>query len=207
MNNLLKLQAVLRRSSYLLQKQQPQRPLQTIITFAFNGSKCNTFATKTLSTSEDSYVEFMGNWPNEEKHYFLQDMRILANFISEDQEQQLLNEIEPYIKRLRYEFDHWDDAIHGFRETERKHWYPENRKIIDKIQHTGFADEVMPFVHVLDLSSEGVIKPHVDSTRYCGNTIAGLSLLTDSVMRLARIDEKKYQQNYQSNGQEEYHNL
>lgn len=30
--------------------------------------------------------------------------------------------------------------------------------------------------------------------QYCGTTIAGISLLSDSVMRLVRTDEKKYQQ-------------
>lgn len=39
-------------------------------------------------------------------------------------------------------------------------------------------------VHVLDLAKEGEIKPHVDSVKFCGDTIAGLSLLSPSVMRL-----------------------
>ena len=39
-------------------------------------------------------------------------------------------------------------------------------------------------VHVLDLAREGEIKPHVDSVKFCGDTIAGLSLLSSSVMRL-----------------------
>jgi alkylated DNA repair protein alkB homolog 7 len=39
------------------------------------------------------------------------------------------------------------------------------------------------------LAEDGHIKPHVDSVRFCGNTIAGLSLLSDSVMRLIRTTE------------------
>lgn len=35
-----------------------------------------------------------------------------------------------------------------------------------------------------------MIKPHVDSVRYCGSTIAGISLLSDCVMRLVRVDEE-----------------
>lgn len=46
----------------------------------------------------------------------------------------------------------------------------------------------MAHVHVLDLAKEGEIKPHVDSVKFCGDTIAGLSLLSSSVMRL--IHEK-----------------
>lgn len=35
----------------------------------------------------------------------------------------------------------------------------------------------------------GFIKPHVDSTRYCGNTISGISLLSDSVMKLVQTSD------------------
>ncbi|XP_075158333.1 alpha-ketoglutarate-dependent dioxygenase alkB homolog 7, mitochondrial isoform X2 [Haematobia irritans] len=111
-------------------------------------------------------------------------MRVLSDFITKEEETKLLEEIEPYMKRLRYEFDHWDDAIHGFRETERKHWYPHNRQVLERVRIEGFQEEIMPYIHILDLAAEGVIKPHIDSTRYCGHTIAGISLLSDSVMRL-----------------------
>lgn len=37
-------------------------------------------------------------------------MIIQEDFISEQEEQSLLSEIEPYMKKLRYEFDHWDDV-------------------------------------------------------------------------------------------------
>lgn len=46
-------------------------------------------------------------------------------------------------------------------------------------------------VHVLDLDSKGYIKPHIDASRYCGDTIAGLSLLTDSVMKLVHDKQKE----------------
>ncbi|XP_034481814.1 alpha-ketoglutarate-dependent dioxygenase alkB homolog 7, mitochondrial isoform X2 [Drosophila innubila] len=121
-------------------------------------------------------------------------MRIIPDFISETEEKQLHEEIEPYMSRLRYEFDHWDDAIHGFRETERKKWYPTNRDVLERVRQVAFEGAIMPYVHVLDLAADGVIKPHVDSTRYCGNTISGISLLSDSVMRLVRADAEKYQQ-------------
>lgn len=37
-------------------------------------------------------------------------MTVHNDFISEAEEASLLNEIEPYMKRLRYEFDHWDNV-------------------------------------------------------------------------------------------------
>ncbi|XP_030571130.1 alpha-ketoglutarate-dependent dioxygenase alkB homolog 7, mitochondrial isoform X2 [Drosophila novamexicana] len=138
---------------------------------------------------------FHGVWPPTERRDFEQHMRIVPDFISEAEEKQLHEEIEPYMSRLRYEFDHWDDAIHGFRETERKKWYPKNRELLERVRQVAFNGEIMPYVHILDLAPDGVIKPHVDSTRYCGNTISGISLLSDSVMRLVRADAEKYQQN------------
>lgn len=40
--------------------------------------------------------------------------------------------------------------------------------------------------------------------KYCGSTIAGLSLLSDSVMRLVRTDETKYLQTKEGTNTEEY---
>lgn len=45
-------------------------------------------------------------------------------------------------------------------------------------------------IHVLDISKEGYIKAHVDSIRFCGDTITGLSLLSSSVMRLVNEEDK-----------------
>lgn len=102
--------------------------------------------------------------------------------MTEPEEEALFAEVDPYMKRLRYEFDHWDDvslmqvyintfssrqqqAIHGFRETERQKWYPDNKKIIDRVNATAFIGSILPHIHVLDLADKGVIKPHVDSSR------------------------------------------
>jgi hypothetical protein len=37
-------------------------------------------------------------------------MKVLENFLTSDEEEEFLKEIEPYLKRMRYEFDHWDDV-------------------------------------------------------------------------------------------------
>jgi hypothetical protein len=39
-------------------------------------------------------------------------MIVKEDFLSEQEETSLLGEIEPYMKRLRYEFDHWDDVCY-----------------------------------------------------------------------------------------------
>jgi len=115
------------------------------------------------------------------------DMIVERYFISEKEEQSLLGEVERYMKRLRYEYDHWDNAIHGFRETEKKAWNEDNSAILQRVKDLAFPTHASPiaYVHVLDIAKEGYIKPHVDSVRFCGSTIAGLCLLSPAVMRLA----------------------
>ncbi|XP_074104339.1 alpha-ketoglutarate-dependent dioxygenase alkB homolog 7, mitochondrial isoform X2 [Cotesia typhae] len=129
------------------------------------------------------------NWRTE----LLATMRIFQNFISPEEEDSLFREVEPYMKRLRYEFSHWDDAIHGYRETERAKWNEENSKIIERVKAMAFPPGMpeLGLVHVLDLAAEGKIKPHVDSVRFCGDIIAGISLLSDCVMRLTQVGNEK----------------
>ncbi|KYQ51035.1 putative alpha-ketoglutarate-dependent dioxygenase ABH7, partial [Trachymyrmex zeteki] len=156
-------------------------------------------------------------------------MKVLPNFISEKEEDVLVQEVDPYMKRLRYEFSHWDNviaflylnnfvlnyqyfeslqAIHGYRETEWKKWSKDSSQILDKVRTKAFSPEMiqLSLVHILDLAPEGWIKPHIDSVRsrtiftihfvlytyfFCGGIIAGLSLLSDSVMRLAMEGHEK----------------
>ncbi|WAR24911.1 ALKB7-like protein [Mya arenaria] len=120
------------------------------------------------------------------------DMKVIKDFISEEEEQQILTEIEPYLKRLRYETAHWDDAIHGFRETEKSKWTEKNNAIIQRVRDVAFPPGVkqISYVHVLDLKKDGFIKPHVDAVKFCGSTISGISLLSSSVMRLVNSEDK-----------------
>lgn len=39
-------------------------------------------------------------------------MIVNEDFISEEEEKSILAEVNPYMKRLRYEFDHWDNVIY-----------------------------------------------------------------------------------------------
>ncbi|KAM9434103.1 alpha-ketoglutarate-dependent dioxygenase alkB homolog 7, mitochondrial [Clarias gariepinus] len=113
-------------------------------------------------------------------------VQVLQNFISEEEEQAFLTELEPGLKRKRYEFDHWDHAIHGFRETERLQWGGVCAAVVERIRAQAFPQgcPLLGPVHVLDLDKTGFIKAHVDSVKFCGSTIAGVSLLSDSIMRL-----------------------
>ncbi|XP_018596390.1 alpha-ketoglutarate-dependent dioxygenase alkB homolog 7, mitochondrial [Scleropages formosus] len=120
-------------------------------------------------------------------------VEVREDFISEEEERALLQELEPGLRKKRYEFDHWDDAIHGYRETERLEWGVACRPILARVRGAAFREgsALLGPVHVLDLDKAGYIKAHLDSVKFCGSTIAGLSLLSDSVMRLVSEDNTK----------------
>ncbi|KAM9843575.1 alpha-ketoglutarate-dependent dioxygenase alkB homolog 7, mitochondrial [Aulostomus maculatus] len=114
-------------------------------------------------------------------------------FITEEEEDALLGELEPGLKKKRYEFDHWDDAIHGYRETERAMWGAVCEGVLNRVRSVAFAEgsPLLGPVHILDLDKTGYIKPHIDSIKFCGSTISGLSLLSDSIMRLVKEDDPR----------------
>lgn len=56
------------------------------------------------------YISFSDSLVTEERKTLVNDMVVIENFLNEDEETSLLNEVEPYMKRLRYEFAHWDDV-------------------------------------------------------------------------------------------------
>ncbi|XP_074059856.1 alpha-ketoglutarate-dependent dioxygenase alkB homolog 7, mitochondrial isoform X4 [Macrotis lagotis] len=111
---------------------------------------------------------------------------VRPGFLSSAEEEALRRELEPELRRRRYQYDHWDAAIHGFRETEKLHWSAASQAVLQRVRAAAFPPALaqLPLVHVLDLHQSGYIKPHVDSVKFCGGIIAGLSLLSPSVMRL-----------------------
>ncbi|XP_045769960.1 alpha-ketoglutarate-dependent dioxygenase alkB homolog 7, mitochondrial [Maniola jurtina] len=163
------------------------------ISVDFSQSKIEPLAEKL--PGDTSYIEILPSWKPDEapelRLDILRHMRILPNFVTEEEECGILAEVEPQLKRMRYEYDHWDNAIEGYRETERGKWNEQNEAIISRVREVAFApnSELLPYVHVLDLAAAGHIKPHVDAVRFCGDTIAGLCLASSAVMRLTH--EKK----------------
>ncbi|XP_047999025.1 alpha-ketoglutarate-dependent dioxygenase alkB homolog 7, mitochondrial [Leguminivora glycinivorella] len=152
----------------------------------------------TLPVADPKLIEVHSTWPPDEQPELraatVQGMQVLPDFVSEAEEGMLLAELEPMLKRIRYEYDHWDNAIIGFRETERRAWSPSNEAVISRIRsvfpRSGADSELLPAAHVLDLAAAGYIKPHIDAVRFCGGMIAGLCLLSDAVMRLQHETHK-----------------
>lgn len=156
---------------------------------AFYYSTSKHIANSNSDTTESRNDASRDDWRAE-----LRDtMRVLPNFISENEEDSLMQEVDPYMKRLRYEYSHWDNVIHGYRETEWRKWSEDSSRILDRVRTVAFPPKTihLSLVHILDLAPEGWIKPHIDSVRFCGGIIAGLSLLSDSVMRLAMEGHEK----------------
>lgn len=124
---------------------------------------------------------------------------IIPEVITPAQEKTLVRELEPVLKRRRYERDHWDQVIVGFKEVERPFWSdPENEATVANIRRriqalvrdnaTAMpAEEAdLPWLppHVIDLAADGFITPHVDSIKFSGGLVCGLSLLSPAVMTL-----------------------
>ncbi|XP_078352719.1 alpha-ketoglutarate-dependent dioxygenase alkB homolog 7, mitochondrial-like [Oculina patagonica] len=159
-------------------------------------AKSSRYFTRYLSSratnlrEEESRISFITDGCSVEELENVQDLvdgnlEVREDFITKEEEFLLLKEAEPYLKRQKYQFDHWDDAIHGYRETEKSRWSHESLSIFQRIRDAAFRSdlELLPHVHVLDLDKAGYIKPHIDSIKFCGAVISGLSLLSPSVMR------------------------
>lgn len=170
------------RKIYLFKKLDLKRPFSS------------TFSSRQLISYEPESSE----WNQDLRENLEISLKIIPNFITEKDEESLVKEVEPHLKRLVYEKNHWDEAIIKFRETERKNWNIANTKLIDHLRSTAFhpEDKQLPYVHVLDLAEDGHIKPHIDSTRFCGSTVAVLSLLSDCVLKLVHSEFKNHNVRY-----------
>lgn len=58
-------------------------------------------------------------------------------------------------------------AIKSYKETEKSQWNESNSKVLERLRNIAFSDKssLIRSVHVLDLSKDGYIKPHIDSVR------------------------------------------
>jgi len=152
---------------------------------------------RTICSVSKSNFYFHPGFDPENVDKFANSFLIFNDILSEEEEETFMKEMEPHLKRHVYEKDHWDDAIQGFRETERKFFNKENTEIVSRIKTKSFPSDgkeskTLPYTHVLDLAETGFIKPHVDSSRFCGSTVAVMSLLSPSVARF-RLEKDKTQ--------------
>ena len=99
-----------------------------------------------------------------------------------------------FINSRRYERGHWDAVIVKYKEMELFHETEQlSRTSCDMLQrirdHLVSRDHVatdgtwLP-AHAIELHPEGELRAHVDSVRFSGGLVAGLSLGCPSLMRL-----------------------
>ncbi|KAI6196786.1 Acyltransferase ChoActase COT CPT domain containing protein [Aphelenchoides besseyi] len=121
-----------------------------------------------FSTSiSNIHISNKSKWPSELLKSTIESCSVTENFVTEEEEQTFFNEIEPHMRRLRYERAHWDNAIYLYREREQKTFSPQNSAIVQRILEFSFPSDSrkIPYVHLLDLHEDGHIKPHIDATR------------------------------------------
>ncbi|KAL4095342.1 hypothetical protein PRIC1_008716 [Phytophthora ramorum] len=114
------------------------------------------------------------------------DLQVVLDVITEDEEQVVADECSRILRRRRYEEDHWDNAIVKFKEMERSRWSTETQRILQKVREAAILPKELkyfPAVHVIELAEDGYIKPHVDSIKFSGRVVAGINLLSPSIMR------------------------
>ena len=74
------------------------------------------FSSEVTCPSQDtSRISFITCGCNTEELENVQDMlvgnlKVRDTFISEDEESMLIRAVEPYLKRQKYQYDHWDDV-------------------------------------------------------------------------------------------------
>ncbi|KAE9250045.1 hypothetical protein PF004_g3134 [Phytophthora fragariae] len=114
------------------------------------------------------------------------DLQVQLDVITEDEELVVADECARILKRRRYEEGHWDIVIIKFKEMERSRWSSETQRILQKVREAAILPQELqyfPAVHVIELAEDGYIKPHVDSIKFSGRVVAGINLLSPSIMR------------------------
>ena len=118
-------------------------------------------------------------------------LEILPDLISEREENLLIESFAPLLN-FRYQGTHWDDVIVKYREVELDvHQNPLWLEVTGRIHEAVKRQQGRPNLaflppHVVDLAADGHIGPHVDSVKFSGDIVAGVSLLSCRVMRLDR---------------------
>ena len=56
------------------------------------------------------YLEFSSQCDDSTRQKLIKDFQVHVDFISEAEESRLMEELTPKLKRMRYQYDHWDDV-------------------------------------------------------------------------------------------------
>jgi len=116
----------------------------------------------------------------------------ITNFITPVEEAALLDDVDCLLTRTPYNTDHWDRAISNYREIEKRNWSETSQRVIDRVRLEFKGEPLLEQTHVLDVAKDGHIMPHVDSVKFVGCALAGLSLLSDAIMRFRHVSRDEH---------------
>lgn len=140
-------------------------------------------------------IAFLPLWPMTRKlsELLRTCFKLELNFITENEEIELIKEISRKLRFMRWNKGHFDGKISNYREymTQELRQFP----TLDHLMQTRINDrmlgkDLLP-VHILELNHDGEILPHVDNINYSGSVIAGLSLQRDSILTLSNTSESE----------------
>ena len=126
------------------------------------------------------------------------------NFLKLEEGNVVMEEISQLMRRRRYEKGHWDSVISNYKEIEY-HGSEKTENIIRRVRkylETSYFEgkqvDWLP-THAIDMKSDGVLSAHVDSIKFSGEVVAGVSLESSAIMRLKpsrEDDDSKVSLNY-----------
>lgn len=121
----------------------------------------------------------------------INEVKVHSNYITESEERTLLDEIDEAFHQIRYESSDVFGYTADYRQVEKTLWNS-SANIIKKIKNFVFppGHSRYDFEQVVDYQPSGFMRSHIDDEETCGNIVAGLSLLSDCVMRLAYEDDR-----------------
>eukprot|EP00127_Corallochytrium_limacisporum_P004955 Clim_evm29s195 gene=Clim_evmTU29s195 len=142
---------------------------------------------RSLSSSNSQPVTLHGKATNEDLKSFV----LIEEFISPDEEDAIMAAMRMKFLKMKYETNHWDNAISKYREFETQGLEncPEWDAVVARVRavpelKTSLRTPFKSLVHVLDLAKGGFIRPHLDSVKFSGGHICGICLLATRTMVL-----------------------
>lgn len=117
--------------------------------------------------------------------------KVLPNFISDDEHDRLLKDANSFLAKKSFLNDHFDGVITGYREGLMNLSQADNLVELSKRVYNHFpkpSSPLIPSVHFIELQKNGSIGKHVDSIKFSGNVVAGISLQSDCVMHLYPVN-------------------
>lgn len=120
---------------------------------------------------------------------------VYPNVLTEDEANLILDDIKGRLKQRRYEKGHWDAVITNYKEVELSDMLFDNPgipNILHRIRqqlatnHLLNDNKTIQWLpcHAIDLKKDGELNAHVDSVKFSGDLVAGISLMSSSIMRL-----------------------